>query len=154
QVLFEALVAVLAPDTTHLVAAERRVGAVIHTAVDHHRAGTDAARDSHGPLGGAHDGAGEAVAGVVGQLDGGVVAAVVRRDGKDRSEDLFLEDRVSRFDVGYDRRRYEVATVQPIGHSPADGDTATVALGDLDVVEHPVPLLGRHQRPAECVRIR
>src|SRR5580704_13921001 len=39
QVLFETFDAVLPADAAHLVAAERRVGAVKHAAVHHHRPG-------------------------------------------------------------------------------------------------------------------
>src|SRR6202012_836317 len=96
-------------------------------------AGADTGGHGHRPFVGAVDAAGQAVGGVVRQLDGAVITAVVWRDGQHWPEHLLLEDRVVRGDVRDDGRRHEIAAVQAVGHAATDGDAASVALGDLDV---------------------
>ena len=90
---------------------------------------TYTAGDGHGPLVGAMDSAGQAVGGVVGQLDGAVVTAVVRGDGQHRPEYLLLEDRVVRGDVRNDGRCHEESAVQTLWHAAAGGDSHSTAAG-------------------------
>src|SRR3954467_2276352 len=112
--LLEAELAELAAVAGLLVAAERRQR-IEAAAVDLDLAGADLPSNLLGPLGIARPHtAGQAVDGVVGDLDG-LVLAVVGKDRQHRSEDLLLGDGHIGADLGEDGRLHEVALVQALG---------------------------------------
>src|SRR3954452_72414 len=120
-VLLEALDAVLAPDATGLVPAERGVGAVGDAAVDAHGSGAQLSTDGQRPLLRARGHvAAETVLVVVGQAHRFVVAVEGDHD-EHRSEDLLTGDRHVVGDVGEERRLHEPALVELLG-ATATGD--------------------------------
>src|SRR5208283_2227340 len=77
------------------------------------------------------DGAGEAVLGIVGELQR-VVEITGAGHGQDGSEDLLLEEARFRVDVGDEGGLNEIAVA---GSGSAAGEQAPLVLPDLDVVE-------------------
>src|SRR5579863_2602845 len=100
----EAPGAALAADAGSPRAPERRLEVAHEVAIHPDRAGDDSPRDPLGPRGIARvDHGREPVVGPVGQLDR-LVLRVERLPGKDRSEDLRLDDLVALTDSGQDGR--------------------------------------------------
>ena len=129
QVLLKALDAALAADAAALVAAERRVGAVEHAAVDAERAGPDAPGDRHAAFGRPrHHRAGQAEGAVVGDPHR-LVVVVERQHHQHRAEDLLLRDRRAVVDADDHRRRHEVPAgqVRRAGSSTAPPPTVISA---------------------------
>src|SRR5208282_1480023 len=112
-VLIEGMGPEFAAQPALLVAAER-VGGVDHVpVVDPDRAGLELPGYVEGPLVvGAPDPGGQAVFGVVGDLDR-LVGALAADHGEDRAEDLLAGDRHVVADVGEDRRLDPEAALEP-----------------------------------------
>ena len=144
QELLDAVAAELATDPGLLVAPERR-DRVERAAVDVDLAGAHLLRKRDGLVlvAGPHR-AGEAVPGVVGDLERLVLVGVLD-DRQHRAEDLLLRDRHVGGDIGEDGGAHEVALlVRSLG--AADDDASALVDALLDVADDALSLRPRHQR--------
>ena len=131
SVVSQSVLAQLAADTGLLVAAEGQLVVKGVVGVDPDGAGAERARDLDGGVEvlGVHGG-GEAVGGVVAELDG-LLLGLELSDRADRAEDLLLHDLHVLGDVGEDGGLDEVALVALALATGLDGGTGVLA--GLDV---------------------
>lgn len=153
----------LPPDPTLLEPAERRLHMQQRVRVDPDCSGLERTRDAHGLLGViGEDGGGEAVGGVVCEVDR-FFFRLEFRDDDDGAKDLrhlhelvtgnsknfkahlFLDTLHIRLDVG-DHRRRDVEPFRLIPLAAASRNRRAVLLGVFNVSEDLVPLPGRDER--------
>src|ERR1700726_3314968 len=154
-VMIEGGKAQLAPDATSLDAAERHLQVDAPTRVDRDHPRLDGTRHAQGPREVPRpEGAGEAIRRAVGQPDG-LLLAVERQDGDDRTEDLLLGERHGGGHVAEDRGTIEAAAIEGLAPQrlPAGTERRSLFHALPDVGVHPLAVLARDER-ADLGRIQ
>src|SRR5919106_4908978 len=149
QVLADRAEPALAPDARALVAAERRHVAHRPVGVDPHGAGLEALGHGERPFDALGPDAGrEAVDGAVGDLES-LLVVVERHDREDWAEHLLVGDPHLWRDLGEDRGLDEppLAAFRAARRPAAEGADRTLALGDVDVLQHLLVLRPGGDRP-------